>query len=62
MAEDDEFGMTIIGSTITVYYKTALGSWTVIGTRTDSTYSGGGKIGVGITARGGVDSFGGGDR
>lgn len=42
----DSMGMSIIGSTITVYYKVGAGAWTSLGTRTDSTYSAAGKIGL----------------
>ena len=46
ISDGDSFGMSIVGSTITAYHKPAAGSWTVIGTRTDSTYSAAGKIGL----------------
>jgi hypothetical protein len=36
----------MIGSTITVYYKVGAGAWNSIGTRTDSTYTGSGYIGL----------------
>lgn len=42
----DSFGMSIIGSTITVYYKVGAGNWAALGTRSDSTYSAAGKIGM----------------
>lgn len=43
----DSFGMSIVGSTITVYYKASAGSWTSIGTRTDTTYALGGQLAFG---------------
>ena len=57
----DSFGMQIIGSTIEVWYKASGGVWSSYGTRTDSTYSAEGNLGVGMwfsTVR--VDDFGGG--
>jgi hypothetical protein len=55
----DSFGMSVTGSTFTIYFKAAAGSWTSLGTRNDATYSATGKLGL----RGGsvnVDNFGGG--
>ncbi len=46
IATGDSFGMSLVGSTITVYFKAAAGSWTSLGTRTDATYSAAGKIGI----------------
>lgn len=43
----DSIGMSIVGSTITVYYKASGGSWVSKGTRTDTTYTAGGSIGLG---------------
>ena len=62
----DSLGVSMIGSTITVFYKPSGGAWTAIATRTDTTHTGGAfpYIGVGIyngtdgNAR--VDDFGGG--
>jgi hypothetical protein len=43
----DGIGVSIIGSTITVYYRSGFwGTWSSLGTRTDSTYTGGGSIGL----------------
>jgi len=56
----DSYGLEMIGSTLTQYYKTA-GSWASLGTRTDSTYTAAGNIAHGIynnVYRG--DDFGGG--
>jgi hypothetical protein len=46
MANGASLGVRMIGSTIDVYYKAPAGSWTLIGTRSDSTYSAAGKVGV----------------
>jgi hypothetical protein len=46
VSNGDSIGMSIVGSTITVWYKSGAGSWTNMGTRTDSNYSGAGKIGI----------------
>lgn len=57
----DGVGMSIVGSTITFWYKAGAGAWTSLGTRTDTTYSAAGNIGVGLwfsTVR--IDDFGGG--
>lgn len=60
----DSMGASIDGSTITVYYKVAAGSWTSLGTRTDATYSSAGFIGMwgdgGSIAQVKTDDFGGG--
>jgi len=56
----DSWGFEAIGSTLAAYYKTG-GSWAQLGTRTDSTYSAAGRIGIitnDATWRG--DNFGGG--
>lgn len=62
MAAGDSLGLSITGSTLQAYYKASAGSWgTLSTTRTDSTYSSAGKIGLEIelsTAR--VTNFGGG--
>lgn len=42
----DSVGMKIVDSTITAYYKVGVGAWIEMGSRTDSTYSGAGKIGL----------------
>lgn len=44
MASGDSLGMSIVGNTISVYYKASGGSWTLLTTRTDSTYTGAGRI------------------
>ena len=61
-ASGDSIGASMVGSLITVYYKAAAGSWTSMGTRTDGTYTGAGKIGVAIfdNISGAIDNFGGG--
>lgn len=60
-AAGDSFGMSVIGSTIEVWYRSGAGAWTSKGTRTDSTYSTSGYFGVGMWfGTGRVDDFGGG--
>lgn len=62
ISSGDKAGLSIVGSTITVYYNTA-GTWNTITTRTDSTYTGNGSIGwyiPGNTQDGRFDDFGGG--
>ena len=57
----DSIGLEIVGSTLTVYHKPGSGSWTSLGSATDSTYADAGYIGLmlgGSAARG--DDFGGG--
>lgn len=63
IAVGDSLGLTMISDTITVYYKVGAGSWTALTTRTDSTYTGAGKLGVAIwdDIDGTVDDFGGGN-
>jgi len=46
VSDGDSIGVTMIGSTITVYYKVGAGAWNSIGTRTDSTYSNAGYVGL----------------
>ncbi len=59
ITDGDSIGASIVGSTITVYYKVGAGAWTNRGTRTDNTYSTSGRIGLEIGS-GSVDDFGGG--
>lgn len=64
LASGDSIGMSVVGSTLTAYRKPAGGSWTALFTRTDTTYSAGGQIGVELgdtTATMRLDDFGGGD-
>lgn len=57
----DSIGVSIVGSTITVYHKSAAGSWAVVTTRTDSTYSAAGKVALEIDNNSiRLDDFGGG--
>lgn len=44
----DSIGMEIIGTTINGYYKASGGSWQLVTSRTDSTYSTAGHIGLSI--------------
>jgi hypothetical protein len=58
----DKLGLECIGSTIAAYVFQS-GAWSQLGTRTDSTYSAAGKIGVRIAdsgSNGRIDDFGGG--
>lgn len=59
----DSIGIVCIGSSISVLYKPSAGSWTVLQTVTDATYSGSSNIGllVNNTSPGVVDDFGGGN-
>ena len=62
LSAGDSFGMSVIADVIEVWYKPAAGAWTSLGTRTDSTYSAAGYLGLGLwfsTVR--VDDFGGGE-
>jgi hypothetical protein len=45
--DGDSIGITHVGSTITIYFKSGAGSWTSLGTRTDGTYTGAGRIAIG---------------
>ena len=57
----DKFGVEVIGNTFTAYYKDGAGAWTNMGSRTDSTYTIAGYVGIAITgAAVTVDDFGGG--
>lgn len=58
-ADGDSFGMKIVGSTFTIYFKSGAGAWTSIGTRNDATYSAAGKLGMRSDADA-FDDFGGG--
>jgi hypothetical protein len=42
----DAFGIEVVGSTITCYRKPSGGSWASLGSRTDTTYSSAGYIGL----------------
>jgi hypothetical protein len=58
----DKLGLECIGSTIAAYVFQS-GAWSQLGTRTDSTYSAAGKIGVRLSDAGSnsrIDDFGGG--
>lgn len=62
ISSGDSFGAKMVGSTITVYYKIGAGSWTEVGTRTDGTYTGAGKLAMSTfdATPINVDNFGGG--
>jgi hypothetical protein len=65
-ADGDALGASVIGSTITVYRLPSGGAWTSLGTRTDGTHTGAGRLGITITDSnaptvvGVFDQFGGG--
>lgn len=61
IASGDSFGVTMNGTTIEVWYKAGAGAWTSMGTRTDATYAGTGKIGFSLVGAVTVDNFGGGE-
>ncbi len=57
----DKFGVEVIGSTFTAYYKDGAGAWTNMGSRTDTTYPAANYVGIAITgAAVTIDDFGGG--
>lgn len=64
VAAGDSIGLSINGSVLEGWYKAAAGSWTSIGTQTDTNITGSGKIAASLTggaaslAR--LDDFGGG--
>lgn len=61
VANGDSIGIQIIGSTIGAWYKPSGGSWTLLTTRTDSTYAAAGYIALSISdTTGRCDDFGGG--
>lgn len=67
IAAGDSLGASVYGSTIYIYYKASGSSWSLIGTRTDSTNSGNSgndRLGLGIFSGTDVnmrlDNFGGG--
>ena len=41
-----KWGMSIVGNIISLYYKLAAGSWTLVTTRTDATYTAAGRSGL----------------
>lgn len=64
VSQGDSLGMSIVGSTIKIYYKVGVGAWTLKDTQNDATYSAAGKIGImaidGSDNNGDMDDFGGG--
>lgn len=62
LAGGDAFGLEIVGETLTAYYKPAAGSWTSLGSVTNSLYAAAGQIGAGVYNESeiGLDDFGGG--
>lgn len=61
VSDGDSIGIAVIGTTIEAWYKASGGSWTMLDSRTDSTYSAAGYIGASISdTTGRIDDFGGG--
>jgi hypothetical protein len=64
IAVGDWIGLECIGDQISCYHKPSAGSWTLVGTRTDSTHSGAGYIGIegreSTVGDSAMDNFGGG--
>lgn len=61
VAAGDSLGIRVFGSTIEAWYKSGALAWTLLGSRTDSTYAAAGSlvmIGLGTTGR--YSNFGGG--
>lgn len=59
----DSIGMSIVGSTLTAYYKPSGGSWSSLGSTTDSTYSAAGNLIIeqqDTSTMAGIINFGGG--
>ena len=57
----DSFGLQLVGTTITIWYKPSGGTWTSLASYTDSTYTSAGNIGLDIAdTTGGAINFGGG--
>ncbi len=46
ISSGDSIGISVIGSTISLYYKASGGNWVLKDTQTDSTYSGAGNIAI----------------
>lgn len=62
IAPGDKIGASMVGSLLTVYYKSGAGAWTALATRTDAAYSAAGYLGLraGNTSGIDLDDFGGG--
>lgn len=61
VASGDSMGIKVSGNTIEAWYKAAAGAWTLLATRTDSTWTNAGYLGLrffDLTYR--ADNFGGG--
>jgi hypothetical protein len=60
----DAAGLSVIGTSLEMWYKASGGSWTSLGTGTNSDVAGAGKLGISIsqaTAAVRLDAFGGGE-
>lgn len=64
ISSGDGLGFSAVGSLLTVWYKPSAGSWTSIGSVTDTTHTGSGTIGItgwtGTDTNQRMDDFGGG--
>ncbi len=61
LAVGDSIGISAVGSTLSAYYKPSGGNWTLLASRTDSTYSSAGYLAVASTVGGWkADDFSGG--
>lgn len=61
-AAGDKFGVSMVADTIEAWRCPSGGSWTSLGTRTDSTYTGAGYLGLSLVTTGVIiDDFGGGN-
>jgi hypothetical protein len=61
VSNGDAIGLSVVGTTLTAWYKASGGSWASLGTTTDGTYAGSGKIAFDSNdASGAMDDFGGG--
>jgi hypothetical protein len=64
ISDGDSVCLSVTGNTITALYKSVGGSWVVLGSRYDITYTNPGYLAVSITDTGGttvIDNFGGGE-
>lgn len=64
ISNGDSVGVSAIGSTIEAWKKPSGGSWTSLGSRTDSNLTGGGNLGINLNVSSTaprLDSFGGGN-
>lgn len=53
ISSGDSIGISVVGSTVTAWYKSGAGAWTNVGARTDTTYTAGGNVVIGSFGVGG---------